>query len=161
MKNPPSISTLKRLWAYVPDASSRSRSTLNSLARFLGFKDWIHYMENLMRDNRVESEFIGVNTIATSSLESGDRIDLKWFPDRLISVKYMGDNIFSVIKSENSKLKEGTSFTSLLFTKGLPLYCTDVMLDNENLGIYIAGKKTGISSISFYPFSKESTEKRD
>ena len=40
----PSVSTLKRLWAYVTNSSMRSRSTLNALARFLGHADWPSYI---------------------------------------------------------------------------------------------------------------------
>ena len=49
----PSISTLKRLWNYVPDSSSRSRTSLNALCRFLGFRDWPHYVEHLDRKSVV------------------------------------------------------------------------------------------------------------
>ena len=48
MKESPSISTMKRLWGYVPIASSRSTTTLNLLSRFLGYRDWPDYIETLM-----------------------------------------------------------------------------------------------------------------
>ncbi len=147
----PSVSTLKRLWAYIPDSSSRSRSTLNTLSRFLGFNDWTHYVENLMRQNRVESGFLEVNNIVTSSLSPGDRIELTWNPGRRMSAIYRGANRFVVDRSENAKITEGSEFTALLFTKGMPLSCTDVTVDGVERGVYVAGSESGIISINYTP----------
>lgn len=90
INDPPSISTLKRLWGYVPNSSSFSKSTLNSLSRFLGFNDWDNYIENLMRDSRVESGFLDTNSIVVSNLTIGDRLEITWNPERKILVEYEG-----------------------------------------------------------------------
>lgn len=151
----PSVSTLKRLWAYVTDSSSRSRSTLNSLSRFLGFSDWTNYIENLMRGCRVESGFLVAKTIVSSSLCRGDIIEIEWSPDRRIQVVSIGDNRFEVIKSENAKLTEGMTFTTMMFSKGLPLMCANIVSAQDVYDSYVAGNKTGITSLKFIPWQKE------
>lgn len=150
----PSISTLKRLWGYVQNSSSFSKSTLNSLSRFLGFDDWSHYVENLMRDSRVESGFLDSNSIVVSTLTKGDRLEIKWNPGRRILVEYVGSGRFTVIESENSKLRGGNSFELLIITKGHPFYCTNLDIDGEKYNEYTAGFKTGITSLRLIPVSR-------
>ena len=147
----PSISTLKRLWAYVSDSSARSKSTLNSLSRFLGYNDWNNYVENLMRDNRVESGFLNASSIATEDIRPGDRVEFTWNPGRRVIAQYLGDNRYEVVRSENAKLKEGAIFKTMIITKGLPLYCADVLIGDEKHDDYVAGTKSGITSLRYLP----------
>ncbi|MCM1347941.1 MAG: hypothetical protein NC338_00900 [Firmicutes bacterium] len=154
----PSISTLKRMWAYVTNTSSRSMSTLNILSRYCGYRDWNHYVESLMRESRVESGFLSVNTLLSSSLHEGDRIVCTWNPGRRLEAVYMGNNQYVVSHVENSKLPENATFTNLIFTKGLPLVATDVRIDGQPMGNYVAGEKNGITSINFIPVSRPAGE---
>lgn len=150
----PSVSTLKRLWSYVPDSSTRSRRTLGSLARYLGFSDWNQYVESLMRSKRVESGFIDAKTLLSSALQPGDIIELEWNPGRHIEIEALGNNKFSVISSVNSKLKKGMVFTALMFSKGLPFMCTDVADGETVVASYVAGSKNGLTSVRLYPSEK-------
>lgn len=154
MKGSPSLSTLKRLWQYVPVASSRSMTTLNTLSRFLGYQDWPDYIENLMRSNRIESSFLTSNTILASRLTPGDVVDCEWNPGRHVSMEYLGDNRFKVLCNEMSKLKEGFTLTAVIFSKGNPLFATEVMDGDTNLGNYIAGKESGLTSLRYIPAQK-------
>jgi len=150
----PSISTLKRLWAYVTNTSSRSISTLNTLSRFIGYSDWRGYVEQLMRHNRVESDFITTNTILSSNLHLGDHIELTWHPGRRLLAEYIGENNFVIREVESSKLLPGTQFSAMIFSKGMPLIISDVERDGIKLGNYSAGDKTGITSLRFIPSPK-------
>lgn len=147
----PSVSTLKRMWAYVADNSTRSRSTLNSLSRFLGFGDWNEYVEHLMRGNRVESGFLDARTILSNSLRSGDIVEVEWNPGRKLQVVALGDNRYEVLKSENSKLQPRTQFTTLMFSRGLPLMCVDVSQGETSMDTYVAGSKSGITALRLLP----------
>lgn len=147
----PSVSTLKRLWAYVPDKSRRSRGTLNSLARFLGFADWTSYLVSLMRDNRVESGYLNAKTLISSSILKGDLVEVSWNPDRLIRLVSLGNNRFEVVESENSKLNPGMTLTALMFSMGLPLMCINVMEGGNTYDSYVAGSRSGITSLKFIP----------
>lgn len=147
----PSISTLKRMWAYVTNTSSRSMTTLNILSRYCGFRDWNHYVESLMRDNRVESGFLTVNTLLSSALKAGDRVVFTWNPGRRLEAVYKGNNRYKVCQVELSKLPADACFTSLIFTKGLPLTLTDVEAGGRALGNYVAGEKNGLTSVQYIP----------
>lgn len=146
----PSVSTLKRIWAYVSDNSTRSRSTLNSLSRFLGYGDWMEYVEHLMRERRVESGFLEAKTLLSSSVKCGDIIEVEWNPSRRLRVVSLGDNCYEVAESENSKLEPGMKFTTLMFSVGLPLMCVDVT-DGDSLNSYVAGSKSGVTALRFLP----------
>lgn len=147
----PSVSTLKRMWVYVSNTSSRSMSTLNILARYVGYRDWNDYVERLMRDKRVESGFLTVNTFLSSNLHPGDRVVCTWNPGRRLVAEYIGDNRYVVRQTELSKLPVGTTFSALIFTKGLPLCVSNVESGGNMLGSYVAGEKTGLTSLNFIP----------
>lgn len=153
IKDAPSVSTLKRMWNYVSDNSSRSRTTLNTLARFLDFRDWSDYVEHLIRDQRVESGFLDSRTIVSSSLCPGDIIELGWNPDRQIRLVYRGESWFEVTKSENATLRAGMTVNIGVFSKGLPLACIEVRDRGENLGTYIAGSRNGLTFLRLAPIS--------
>lgn len=150
-KDCPSVSTLKRMWNYVQDNSSRSRTTLNTLARFLDYRDWSHYVEHLIRDRRVESGFLDANTIVSTTLHKGDLIDLGWNPDRKMQLEYIGDTLFKVTNSENATLKAGMTISIGVFSKGLPLACMDVKDGEKSLGAYVAGSRNGLTFLRLTP----------
>lgn len=147
----PSVSTLKRMWAYVPDNSTRSRSTLNSLSRYLGFGDWMEYVEHLMRGQRVESGFLDAKTLLSNSVRPGDIVEVEWNPGRRLQVRALGNSRYEVVMSENSRLSPGIRFTTLMFSVGLPLMCVDVTLGEEALDTYVAGSRNGITHLRLLP----------
>lgn len=147
----PSVSTLKRLWSYVSNSSSRSRTTLNTLSRFLGYADWTSYVEDLMRTSRVESGFIDTKNVIAASLLPGDIVSIEWNPQRLVKARYLGDNVFEVEENTNSKLTQGARFSAIMISKGVPMICSNVVIDNQDMGSYIAGKETGITNVEILP----------
>lgn len=155
----PSVSTLKRLWAYVTSPSRRSASTLNTLSRFLGYSDWNGYVEHLIRHNRVESGFLTAKSLLSQNLRTSDIIELTWAPDRTMLLEYTGANRFRVKSCDNGRLLPGTTFTALAFTVGMPLICTAVTSpQGENLGTYTAGSRNGLTSLKLEPSSKNQSE---
>lgn len=150
----PSVSTLKRLWAYVNSDSKRSVSTLNTLSRFLGYSDWNSYVEHLMRENRVESGFLTAKSLLSQNLTPGDRVAVSWPPDREMEVLYLGANRYEVTQCTNGMMTPGTTFHALVFTQGIPLMCTDVnMTDGTARSVYTAGSRTGLTSLRYIPAS--------
>lgn len=153
----PSISTLKRLWAYVSTNSGRSVSILNTISRFIGYKDWFDYKEKLMRENRVESTFLSTNTILSANLNKGDIIVCNWNPGRMMEAIYLGNNNFKTLKVENAKLPVGAIFTTLIFVKGLPFTASNVKHGDVSLGNYIAGEKNGLTLLELFPVADNAT----
>lgn len=148
VSDPPSVSTLKRMWAYVSDSSSRSKSTLNSLARYLEYSDWEEYVESIGGN---DSGYFDNVVMMVSEYVPGTLVELKWNPDRVLVVEYVGDNMFRVVTSKNAKLHEKSVFHSSWFSIGLPMICTDVKLEGGSLGNYVAGYRSGLTSIKVIP----------
>lgn len=71
-----SVSTLKRFWGYINDSySSRRSSTLDILARYVGKKNFVEYVDWLKKGDSITSDF---NTalsldVSTLSMDKGLR----------------------------------------------------------------------------------------
>lgn len=146
-----SDSTLRRLWGYTKSNSTTRLSTLTSLARTLGYIDWDAYVVDLIRSHRAESDFISADAINGSDLRVGDLLAMRWAPDRLATIKSLGDCRFEVVEQENSKLRRGDTFKALFFKTGVPMSCSDLVRDGKLLGNYIAGEANGLTEINFMP----------
>jgi hypothetical protein len=141
-----SASTLKRLYGFVKGTDQARQSTLDVLAKYLGAQNW----ETLIRSfgNALHSEFTSLNEITIENIEKGKTILLGYFPDRNLSLKYLGKQQFEVITSENSKLTKGDILTAFHFVLGYPLLIENVKRNGKDLGQYIAGKSSGLTHIS-------------
>ncbi len=145
-----SPSTLMRVWKYIQTNSKPSKATLSILSRFLGYRDFNHFCLEMERSAN-SSSFIDAETIISRNLRPEDEVVLRWLPDREITVKYLGDNRFEVIKNINSKLLEGYQFTAVSFTKGLPLIASAIKKPDNTFTTYIGARQTGLSSIFLHP----------
>ncbi|MDE5773617.1 MAG: hypothetical protein K2H86_04080 [Muribaculaceae bacterium] len=144
-------STLKRIWGYSKTESKPRRTTLTILAKILGNRDWEGYVERKRKENRTESGFIRNTIVNISELQPGDTVSMKWNPNRSMTLRYLGCEKFEVFEQENSSLRVGDTFRSLAIRDGYPIYCKDVVRNNENLGDYIAGEENGIFSLHLHP----------
>ena len=140
-----SASTLKRLWGYVGDRRVPRADTLDILSRYCGKKDFKEFCAWLVEESGVDSEFISSRFIRTSDLAVGDNVTLGWAPDRLVRVKYRGEDRFRVVSSVNSKLKEGDVFEADAFMLGFPLYIAAVYREGMIMPAYVAGRVHGLS----------------
>ncbi|MBP3420190.1 MAG: hypothetical protein J6K74_06360 [Marinifilaceae bacterium] len=102
-----SPSTLKRLFGYVSDRHKPTITTLDILAKYIGYKNYADYYECVMHKYRLSSSFLTANQIWSKFLKQGDRIEIAWAPDRKIVVEYQGDNWYVVIYASNTKLESG------------------------------------------------------
>lgn len=140
-----SRNTLRRLWGTMQDVGQPRRSTLDYVARFLGYSDMRNFSAQAGKEigdtsNPVMSRKIHVGT----ELKKGDRLRLTWLPDRVCDVEYNGSLHFSVINSENTRLKEGDTFLCGLVIEGEPLYLDELQRGNEPGVAYVCGKKGGV-----------------
>lgn len=143
LKEPISVSTLKRLWGYVTLAPKPRMSTLDILCRFVGRKDF----RQLCLELQHSSGFFSADKVLASALETGTKIQLGWLPDRLVTLVYLGQLKFAVVESIHSKLREGDvmEFSSVML--GHPLYVGKVERAGQILQSYVAGKNNGINNI--------------
>jgi len=145
-RNHVSETTLQRLWGYsTRKADVVSVRTLDVLSKVAGCKDWEDFCRNLKETSREESEFFSGDTIDSSSLEVGDRLTFGWGPDRMCTVRYLGENRFVCESSQNSKMKEGDTFSALQFQKGRELYLDHFKREGESEKRYVVGDLHGLT----------------
>ena len=125
LKEHVSESTLERLWGYSTrenEGGMVSVRTLDVLARFCGLGGWEDFCAWLKAEQRKESDLFSGKTLRSSELAVGARVLIGWQPDRLCTVRYLGDNLFEVESAQNTSLSQGDRFKVLQFQLGRPMY---------------------------------------
>lgn len=140
-----SSSTLKRLWGYVSLNPTPRIATLDVLSRYLGYKDFKQFCENLKESKTYDSNFFTAQCLIVADLEPGTNVTIGWLPNRLVTLNYMGEFSFEVVMSENSQLKVGDRFELTEIIAGYPLYISRVLRDGEYTPPFVAGRQGGIN----------------
>lgn len=142
-----SSTTLKRMWGYLGEDVTPRLSTLNILSQFLGYQDWEDYLErsDLEKDgesNPIMSRRISVGT----DLVEGDIVMVTWQPDRELEMVYLGNMMFRIERSENSRLTAGTTFRCGVIIHGEPLFLDNVCVPGlkSPAPAYVCGKRSGV-----------------
>ena len=139
-------STLKRLWGYIPNKTTPRLSTLDVLARYAGYKDFKAFRKTLHAED--SSDFVSERTCLTSAdLAEGDRVLISWAPNRLVTFRYRGNDLFEVVEAANAKLLPGDVIEVSCFFKGWPLFVPGIRRGNIITPPYIAGKAHGLSRL--------------
>ena len=142
-----SVSTLKRLWQYVPNEHKTREATLDILSKLLGYKNWLDYC--MAHATNQESDFLtGINT--QQDIAVGAIIMLQWEPNRECLIKKTESGRFLVIEAKNTKLQVGDEFYTAWLEKGKPLLATQFTRNKTSLPDYIAGRRKGLTSIIIY-----------
>ena len=142
-----SHNTLKRIWGKMDEEREPRLSTLSILSRFIGYPDFNAFVRNTTlaeSDGDSSSPFMGRRLSTVDGLTRGDRIRLKWQPGRVCDVQYNGSMHFSVIHSENTRLKPGDTFLCGIIIEGQPLYLDQLQQGENPPTAYICGKKGGV-----------------
>ena len=138
-----SLSTLKRVMGLVANTHLPRRSTLDILARYVGYTD-IAALENEEGYGNITSEFTDIDGIEAADLHVDTEIILHYNPDRKLRLKYCGEGWFKVLSSRNSKLNMGDRLKINQLLKGFELYISEVVRDGTSLGPYVGAKQGGI-----------------
>ena len=140
--------TLKRIWNYIGGDNALRESTLDVLCHFVGYSDWNTFVADCCGEtDRETSKMVVTKTVRSQQLNIGDKLEIRWNPNRHLTLKYLGNNIFDVITAENSKIKAGMKLRCERLTVGLPLY-VDIMHDGQPPALFEAGKKGGLTMIT-------------
>ena len=149
-----SISTLKRLWQYVPNEHKTRETTLTILSKLLGYKSWLEYC--MKHPNIQESDFLtGINT--QRDIAIGSVIMLQWYPNRECMIKKTESGRFLVVEAKNTKLQVGDEFYTSWLEKGKPLLATQFIRNEIPQPDYIAGRRNGLTSIKVCNAADEAT----
>jgi hypothetical protein len=142
-----SASTLKRIWGYVSEKPTPRLTTLDILSRYIGEKDFRQFCESLMKSDAFESTFFSAKCLSSSELKDGQEMAIGWNPDRLVTLKYLGNTEFEVLTSANSKLRKGDRFQVTDFILGSPLFISHILRKGVQTPPFVAGKNEGLNRI--------------
>lgn len=142
-----SSSTLKRLYGYVSLNTVPRKTTLDILSRFIGNRDYETFRISLSNDPQFSSRFFSAKTVTTSELKAGDRLRIGWPTNRIVTLNYLGDDLFEVETSVNASLVKGDRFRQVSFMKGYPLYLSRILRDGDYTPAYVAGMNSGLNLI--------------
>lgn len=147
LKETLSVSTLKRLWGYVDGYTTVRTSTLEILARFVGFPDWETFVSDYCEVESVQSSHRVVNkSLYANELAVNNQVEIRWNPNRRCLLTYQGNNKFLVSESENSKMKTGETFLCDRFTQNEPLYVQCICPDGTT-ELFVMGNKGGLTKV--------------
>lgn len=136
------VNTMKRLLGFIADEREPRTSTLDIIARYLGYDEWEAL--RLIDANSSNSSFGDRDEYLACYLEIGQRVLISYPPNRTLTIENRGENNFIVLESENSKLQKGDQLTLTHLVRGYPLLVADVMREGRSLGAFTAGKAQGI-----------------
>ena len=140
-----SPTTLKRFWGYLKNEEVQTRPhTLDVMARFVGYKDFEDFCAQADCLDEVQSGIKTEEKITTEGLRRGQRLIIKWRPDRKIVVRLLGNSQFEIIEAENTKLSVGDTFRCHLMIQHEPLYLDEVVHQGQPAMVYVAGQKDGV-----------------
>ena len=137
--------TLKRLLGFAKDERSPHASTLDAIARYLGYAHW----DELSKiEDKGNSDFSSSDEeVRSADLQIGNVVEVTYLPDRRVALVYQGENHYTVQVSENSKLQIGDEVEILNFVLHHPLLVMQVWRNNEPLGQFTAGRVSGLTTI--------------
>lgn len=142
-----SPTTLKRLWGYINGADTPRHTTLCILCRLLGYVSWDEYREALSSSQDVESESFAGEGIRADELLTGDCFEVAWRPNRRAVLRYEGENRFTIIEEENSKLHAGDTCSAVCFLVNRPMYLDNLVHEHQVPKTYVAGKRHGLTYV--------------
>lgn len=137
--------TLKRLVGFAQDERTPHTSTLDAIARYLGYAHWDELSK--IEDNGNSDFETPDDEVRSADLQPEACVEITYLPDRRLILEYLGNNRYQVTTSENSKLQKGDEVEILNFVLHHPLLVVNVWRDGESLGQFTAGRVSGLSSI--------------
>ena len=140
-----SSSTLKRLYGYVSLNTVPRKTTLDILSRFIGNRDYETFRISLSNNPQFSSRFFSAKTVTTSELKAGDRLRIGWPANRIVTLNYLGNDLFEVETSVNASLVKGDRFRQVSFMKGYPLYLSRILRNGDYTPAYVAGMNSGLN----------------
>lgn len=141
-----SVNTLKRITGVLGSSGLHARrSTLDIIARYLGFDDW-NRLENSLGAS--SSDFsIPAGMVEMDKLDKGAVLRLCWEPEREIIIRHLGKGEYFVDKATNSKLNDGDCLRLTQIMVGHPLLVKEVIRSGKSLGSYTAAPEFGLNEI--------------
>lgn len=140
------VNTIKRLLGLIEGIKEPRLYTLDTIARYIDYKNWDELLDSL--DQSGNSSFTSIEEIDIETLKQGDKIRFTYSPDRVVTIEYSNNKLFTIIESQNSKLLQNDIIEVNHFVLNYPLIITNVIRNDIAMGKFTAGKISGITSLS-------------
>ena len=137
--------TLKRLVGFAQDERTPHASTLDAIARYLGYAHWEELLK--IEDNGNSDFDTSDEEVRSADLPRDAIVEIAYLPDRKVSMKYLGNNHYQVEESLNSKLQVGDELEIQNFVLHHPLLVLNVWRSGKSMGQFTAGRVSGLSSV--------------
>ena len=141
------LTTVKRFWQYGGLSSQPRQSTLNVMARAIGYRSYDDFCEHY-GDCSPSSDIVLGKGVKVTELKSGERLMLRWNPGREVVVEYLGNSTFRVLSSEGSKLHADDTFQAAFFALGHAAMLANVIHGNSCWPLYEIGQQGGLTLVS-------------
>ena len=137
--------TLKRLMGFAQDERTPHASTLDAIARYLGYAHW----EQLAQiEDKGNSDFDASDEeVRSADLQQDAIVEITYLPDRMVRMRYLGNNHYRIVESQNSKLQVGDEVEVQNYVLHHPLLVLNVWRNGESMGQFTAGRVSGLSSV--------------
>ena len=138
--------TLKRFWGYLGEKRRTKpfKFTLDAISKYAGYASWDSFAGNCNAAWLNSSDYILKVDLQAAKVPQGTVLELAWAPDRLVCIVSMGECMFRVLESRNSKLSVGDTFRTELFMEGEPLLLTNLVHEGMPQMKYLCGRVDGI-----------------
>lgn len=140
-----SVNTLKRLFGILPYEGEQRASTVDIVAKYLGFRD-AKELQSFV-EGKVSDFTLPPNYFDLPALKSEVTVIMEWSPGRRITMRRLPDGRYTLTKAVNSKLREGDILDIGVVAEGLPLVAKEVIRKGERLGPYIAAREGGVTKV--------------
>lgn len=140
-----SLQTVKRMTGVLQSETTPSRTSLDIIARYLGFEDYPAVEQALSRgvsDFKSDEGLVEIDMLPADTC-----LELRWSPDRRIILRRLPSGQCQVEESENSKLRVGDLLKISQLTQGYPLNVREVIRGGESLGPYTAAPEYGLTFV--------------
>ena len=140
--------TLKRICGYKTRQVEPRHSTMDVIARYLGFSDYDNFLMEIGEDADI-SMFSPIKLIESTQLVKGTRIKVNYEPNREFELEYAEDGRFVVIDIKGSRnIHVGDVMKITQLAIGHRFVAAHVWRDGKDLGVYEAAKENGIAGLT-------------
>ncbi len=137
--------TLKRLLGFAHDERIPHASTLDAIARYLGYAHWDEVEK--ISDNGNSDFDAPDDEVRSDNIPTGACVEIAYLPDRVVRMRYLGHQRYCIVHSLNSKLHIGDEVEIAHFVLHPPLLVLNVRRAGQSLGQFTAGRISGLSPL--------------
>ncbi|MBR4801998.1 MAG: hypothetical protein IK041_04225 [Bacteroidales bacterium] len=144
-----SVNTLKRLFGFIGPEVEPRVSTLDLLARYVGFDNWALLQMWMSKEGNssFKLDSSGCKEVDCKRMEKGTVVEFSYNPGRSVTMICLGDGRFQISASSGSKLRQGDVIKISMLCEGYPLVAESVVRAEKEMGMFVAGKTGGLTSV--------------